>query len=116
MDENSEKDADEASPVTYHKEIPYIKGALDTRTLMEQLAEEAAELGQAALKYIRAEGHSNNYTPTSACDAAMNLEEEMMDVAMVYYLIYGNLPTIDKVQKCDKLRRWAERLGMKEEK
>ena len=41
----------------------YILDKLDERTLLEQLAEEASELSQAALKLIRAKGLSENITP-----------------------------------------------------
>lgn len=45
------------------KYAEYIRSKLDRRTLLEQLAEEASELSQSALKVIRADGMSNNYTP-----------------------------------------------------
>ena len=48
----------------YKDDKLYVLQHLDRRTLLEQLAEEAAELSQAALKAIRAEELSNNPTPT----------------------------------------------------
>ena len=44
----------------YKDDKLYVLQHLDRRTLLEQLAEEAAELSQAALKAIRAEELSNN--------------------------------------------------------
>ena len=61
----------------------YVLQHLDRRTLLEQLAEEAAELSQAALKMIRAEGLSNNPTPTNASIAREQLNEEANDVVML---------------------------------
>lgn len=45
-----------------------------------QLAEEAAELGKAALKYRRACGHTDNPTPVTRKEAYRNLLEEIADV------------------------------------
>ena len=44
----------------------YILSVLSERELLEQLTEEAAEMQQAAMKLIRAEGLSNNTTPVTA--------------------------------------------------
>lgn len=48
--------------MSYIEDKRYVLEHIDRRTLLEQLAEEAAELSQAALKLIRAEGLSNNPT------------------------------------------------------
>lgn len=88
----------------------YILNNLDDRTLLEQLAEEAAELAKAALKCICAEGLSNNTTPVSAGQARTNLQEEFSDVLTVAEL----LELID-CQNEKKLQRWAKRLGYKAE-
>lgn len=88
----------------------YISSVLTERTLLEQLAEEAAELSQAALKCIRASGISKNPTPVTEKKAAVNLEEELHDVLAVASL----LALIDyEDDENPKWRRWAERLGMK---
>ena len=47
----------------------YVLSVLSERELLKQLAEEAAELSQVALKSICAEGLSNNTTPISASSA-----------------------------------------------
>ena len=86
----------------------YILSVLSERELLEQLAEEAAELSQAALKLIRAEGLSNNTTPITAGQARTNLQEEFSDILMVAEL----LELID-CQNDKKWQRWAERLGYK---
>ena len=72
--------------------IKYIQINLTERELLEQLAEEAAELGQAALKLIRAKELSNNPTPVDIDTAAANLLEEMKDVYLVFWLLYGWTP------------------------
>ena len=87
----------------------YILSVLTERELLEQLTEEAAELQQAAMKCIRAEGLSNNTTPISAGQARTNLQEEFSDVLTVAEL----LELID-CQNDKKLQRWAERLSYKD--
>lgn len=87
----------------------YILSVLSERELLEQLAEEAAELSQAALKCIRAEGLSNNTTPITAGQARTNLQEEFSDVLAVAEL----LELVD-CQDAKKLQRWAERIGYKD--
>lgn len=84
----------------------YILSVLTERELLEQLAEEAAELAKAALKLIRAEGLSNNTTPITAGQARTDLQEEFSDILMVAEL----LELID-CQDAKKWRRWAERLA-----
>lgn len=58
------------------KIIRRITKRLDHRALLEGLAEEASELSQAALKYIRAAQLSNNATPTTIEEARAALQEE----------------------------------------
>lgn len=88
----------------------YVLSVLSERELLEQLTEEAAELQQAAMKCIRAEGLSNNTTPVSAGQARTNLQEEFSDVLMVAEL----LELID-CQNDKKWQRWAKRLGYKDD-
>ena len=91
--------------------IKYIKTNLTERELLEQLAEEAAELGQAALKLIRAKELSNNPTPVDIDTAAANLLEEMKDVYLVFWLLYGWTPTKElDIERNPKLKRWAGRI------
>ena len=90
------------------EKVAYVQKKLDRRTLLEGLAEEASELSQAALKVIRAERLSKNYTPVSAYDAMQMLTEELNDVMTMAYML-GILPGVfypsDK-----KTDRWVERL------
>ncbi len=91
----------------------YVINRLDDRTKLEQLAEEAAELSQAALKLIRAKGLSNNVTPTSKKEALQNLGEEIMDVLMCIKAYDCELNVVDVVKAMEnspKWLRWAERL------
>ena len=62
--------------------INAVRMKMSTRTMLEQLAEEAAELSQAALKLIRAMGDENP-TPVTREEAENNLVEEATDVMLV---------------------------------
>ena len=86
----------------------YILRILDSRTLLEQLAEEASELAQAALKLIRAAEYSNNPTPITLQEAEVGLDEELHDVLAVASLL-GIIDYDD--DENPKWKRWAERLG-----
>lgn len=86
----------------------YILRILDSRTLLEQLAEEASELAQAALKLIRAAEYSNNPTPITLQEAEVGLDEELHDVLAVASLL-GIIEYDD--DENPKWKRWAERLG-----
>jgi len=93
-----------------HNFYPFvIKSILAERELLEQLAEEGAELSKAALKKIRANEYSANYTPTTPEQANADLWEEALDVLSILYLL-DMLPPKDEVRKYWKFKRWAERL------
>lgn len=96
----------------------YILDKLDERALLEQLAEEASELSQAALKLIRAKGLSNNVTPKTEREALLNLMEEIEDFSIVITLLYRKdnklLTTTGGTKRQNKWKRWAERLGYKD--
>lgn len=81
---------------------------LPDRDLLEQLAEESAELSQAALKLIRAQGMSQNPTPISEDEAMHSLIEEANDVLII--LVILGLADQSAVHDWRKLVRWAERL------
>ena len=83
----------------------YILNELDERTLLEQLAEESAELGQAALKYIRAHELSKNYTPKTEEEAERDLQEEFTDVCCV-----ADMLGLVAGENNRKLKRWVCRL------
>lgn len=87
---------------------------LGARERLEVLAEEAAELSQAALKMIRAYrmGGVVNPTPVTAKEALENLFEEVADVELAVEtlgLYYVNCGRIEKIKE-EKRKRWAERL------
>lgn len=87
---------------------------LPDRDLLEQLAEESAELSQAALKLIRAHGMSQNPTPISEDKALASLKEEANDVLII--LVILGLADQSSVHDWRKLVRWAERIQEAEEK
>lgn len=98
----------ETEPFDVMADKNYILSVLDARTLLEQLAEEASELAQAALKLIRAAEYSNNPTPITRQEAEVNLDEELHDVLAVASLL-GLIDYDD--DENPKWKRWAERLG-----
>ena len=87
---------------------------LPDRDLLEQLAEESAELSQAALKLIRAHGMSQNPTPISEDKALASLKEEANDVLIL--LVILGLADQSAVHDWRKLVRWAERIQKTEER
>lgn len=92
----------------------FIAQKLGTRERLEVLAEEAAELSQAALKMIRAYrmGGAVNPTPVTKKEALENLFEEIADVELAvealgfYYMSRRRIGEI----KEEKRSRWVERL------
>ena len=85
-----------------------VQETLSERDLLEQLAEEAAELSQAALKLIRASGMNKNATPVTYEKAADNLIEEFRDVLIAAEAV--GLITGDYTDS-GKWKRWAERVA-----
>lgn len=86
-----------------------ITNAFTQEQLLRQLAEEAAELSQAALKLIRA--HEGT-TPVTVEEATANLIEECADVQLcVKALENAGVLEDGEISKMvfDKLNRWAER-------
>lgn len=96
------------------KYLEYVRSKLDLRTLLEQLAEESAEFTQAILKVIRAAGLSDNPTPVSAAEAAMSFVEEYRDMALCLHVLNITDESAEDIS-IEKLKRWAERLGYKED-
>lgn len=91
----------------------YIYQYIDKPALLEQLGEEACELGQASLKmarYIRGE----NPTPKTAFDVTKDLVEEVSDVLVCIEELkaagFINDKTINAMKEI-KRTRWYERLG-----
>lgn len=99
--------------MSYIEDKRYVLEHIDRRTLLEQLAEEAAELSQAALKLIRAEKLSDNPTPANVSIASEQLNEELADV-----LVAADAIGIPILESCDnsKWHRWAARIKKECEK
>lgn len=79
--------------------------------VLEQLAEEAAELAQSALKMARII-RGENLTPVTAASAFDSLFEEVGDVRLcisVMEEMYGGFDTKEPEEK--KLLRWQNRLN-----
>lgn len=86
---------------------------IGTAAMYEQLAEECAELAQAALKYARIK-RGENPTPKTRAEAKAALLEEIADVELCVDLLPyepGDAPKIDLI-KGQKNQRWRQRLGI----
>lgn len=100
-----------------HKMLCQIGAKLGVDEVLAQLAEEADELAEAALKLRRSMG-AKNPTPVTREEARENLLEEIADVSNC--IIALGLDTgIDRLYvqgvMSRKTRRWAVRLGLMEE-
>lgn len=94
------------------KNVNIIRAHLNKDEMLAQLAEEAAELAQAALKLRRACADGNP-TPVGARLAFENLVEEMADVSVcIHVLDFDDHDTADRCKRImrRKLERWAARL------
>ena len=92
------------------KEIDTIREKLSTVELLCQLAEECAELGQAALKLRRVLTKANP-TPVTPSEAYANMWEEIFDVTFVLEVLAFDLdaPIMQKF-RATKPERWVRRL------
>lgn len=89
-----------------NEEIKAIRRILPRTELLAQLAEEAAELSQAALKFRRALDGLNP-TPKTIAETALDLQEELSDVTLCAKLLNLNPDTDVMEAKC---KRWVSRL------
>ena len=95
------------------KKLQFVIGCTPTKELLALLAEEAAELAQAALK-LRRTMDDVNPTPVTKAEAMDKLLEEIADVQlMLKTLGLDDLDDYDR-RKGEKLDRWAERLELEE--
>ena len=92
------------------KWIEDIRDNVLERELLEQLAEESAELTQAALKLIRAKGLSNNPTPKEAEQLKRELMEEFADVSIIVFVLFSFMVTPPFIYENNKIKRWVKRL------
>ena len=76
---------------------------------LEQLAEEAAELSQAALKVARIIRRENP-TPVGYCQAVDNLKEEAADVRLCLKVLEDSFIMNTEEAEGAKLNRWLDRL------
>lgn len=77
--------------------------------LLEQLAEECAELAQAALKMARLE-RGENPTPKTEEECVQALLEELGDVNLCMSVIEANRGIYIRCLSVDKKERWAQRI------
>lgn len=95
--------------------IDTVREYLDQDELLAQLAEEAAELAQAALKLRRAYTGTNP-TPVTRRAAYNALLEELADVYVcIHAMRLDDCETLSMVQRAaiEKMARWAARLEEK---
>lgn len=102
------------SPMEFEQAKRYVKEQTTRTELLAQLAEEAAELGHAALKMRRViEG--TNPTPVSPNQAFENLVEEVADVRLLMRLLdFDFIPLEIQKRMDEKLMRWQSRLKERE--
>lgn len=89
-----------------------INEILDKTEILAQLAEEASELAQAALKLRRAIG-GKNPTPRSIPECEAALDEEIADVMVcIEELCFASRTHLDTqaIIMCRKEERWLSRL------
>lgn len=88
---------------------------LSIEAVLEQLAEEATELAQAALKYARIL-RGENPTPVTEREAHANLVEEKLDVEICLAVLKEKMPleyAHTFLEKETKKERWLYRLEEK---
>jgi hypothetical protein len=88
-------------------QIETISSKYETKTLLDQLAEEATELAHAALKASRIM-RGENPTPVTPHEAESMVIEEWTDLCLVADVIGLNL---DEDIYDAKLKRWQSRLS-----
>ncbi len=101
-------------PVTPAKEINLVIEAIGLPAVLEQCAEELAELTQATLKMAR-KLRGENPTPVTHAQAAAHLHEELGDVRLclkVMDVAMGGDNTT--AVEAEKLRRWLERINQEQ--
>ena len=90
--------------------IAFIAEHIKAAAALEQLAEEAAELTHAALKYARIV-RGENPTPVNLADAHDALTEEMGDVILCARVLMAQGVAFDNNAIAErKARRWVDRI------
>lgn len=94
----------------FQKQAMRVDDLASTEQVLRQLAEEASEVSQAALKMIRV---FENTTPVSFQEAKSKLNEEITDVfnclAVLNKKVSG-VCSVDREMQIQKMKRWAERM------
>ena len=94
--------------------LGYISDHLTRREALGQLAEEAAELAQAAMKLCRTLDDSHNPTSISRVVGWRHLDEELVDVLNAYCAVNGSFSAAaGALMDCagsPKWERWYERV------
>lgn len=107
---------DRAVPMGGEQEVNQVIEAIGLPAVLEQCAEELAELTQTALKMAR-KLRGENPTPMTHAQAAEHLHEELGDVRLclkVLDVAVGGDNTT--AVEAEKLRRWLDRLTPEREK
>lgn len=95
--------------------VDYIREKLPETELLAQLAEEAAELAQAALK-MRRVLDGTNPTPVRMSEAWASLQEETADVLLCLQMVGVSTNARDYYEAIHtKLTRWESRLRAAEQ-
>lgn len=93
---------------TFKSDFEVIR-TLGEPALLEQLAEECAELAQAALKMARLE-RGENPTPKTEEECVENLLEELGDVNLCMSVVEANRGIHIRCLSVNKKARWAQRI------
>lgn len=100
--------------------LDYISDHLTARELLEQLAEEAAELAQASMKACRTLEDSHNPAQMGEDEVWEHLDEELVDVLNAYCAVYGDFSVAaNALLDCHgspKWERWYERVKEAQQK
>lgn len=99
-------------------DLEFIASRLSEEELLCQIAEEASELAQAALKRRRAITQHNPTpkTPQAALNDLWEEYEDLLNALNAYVVKTGNEADEAQSVSYSKLHRWAERLKEKENK
>lgn len=101
---------DRAVPVGIQPEMYQVIGAIGLPAVLEQCAEELAELTQATLKMARAL-RGENPTPVTHSQAAEHLHEELGDVRLCLKVLDASMGGDNTAAvEAEKLRRWLDRI------
>lgn len=95
----------------FGENLVVIRDKLPREELLCQLAEEASELAQAALK-LRRTLDGVNPTPTTYEEAYQNLKEEIADVELLIFVLGLDKHAAEYAHRMrEKLDRWCKRLN-----